>query len=304
LLRSLDFLMLTLPGVRGRLPRVMWTFHNARLDLRPDQVPVGARLLEPKRRAYRFLYHHASVRAAALIAVSSDVAASVAREFRPRRGRLVTIPNGVEVARYEGSGDRETTRQAVGIPSDALIFICVAKLYEQKGHAVLIEAFETLSRSVASAHLALVGDGPLAAELREQVRDAGLVERVHLLGERRDVPRLLAASDVFVLPSLWEGLPVALLEAMAARLPVVASRVSGTEEVLHASGEYGLLVDPADVEGLGEAMMTLATDAQMRARLGSAARQRVESAYSVEAQAQAHIVLYQRSLATPIRLAS
>jgi glycosyltransferase involved in cell wall biosynthesis len=296
LLRSLDFLMLTLSD-SGHRPRIVWTFHNARLDLRSDQLPPGARFLATKRRAYRLLYRQASRRAAALVAVSAEVAASVQRDLQPAAGRLVTIPNGVAIGRYRAGASRTSLRASIGVPDGALLYTCVAKLYEQKGHAVLLAAFAEAAASKPGMHLALAGDGPLANELAGRAAASGVGDRIHLLGERSDVPQLLAASDAFVLPSLWEGMPMALLEAMAAGLPVVASRVSGTEEVLDG-GESGLLVEPGDAQGLATALGRLATDGTLRARLGASASQRVEARYSVDVQARAHLDLYRRCLGT------
>jgi glycosyltransferase involved in cell wall biosynthesis len=302
LLRSLDFLMLTLSG-RSLGPRIIWTFHNARLDLRSDQLPIGAPLLGAKRRAYRSLYRLASRRAAALVAVSSEVAASVRRDLRPAPGRLVIIPNGVEPQRYARPVDRRGVRSRIGVPRDAMLVICVAKLYEQKGHKILLDALRSPSLQQPDLHLAIVGDGPLASPIRALVASSGMADRVHLLGERSDVPDLLGASDVFVLPSLWEGMPMALLEAMASGLPVIASRVSGTEEVLGV-GEAGILVNPGDAAGLAGALSRLSAEASLRDALGAAGRRRVAAQYSVDAQARAHRDLYLRCLRPPSRKAA
>ena len=292
LLRSLDFLMLTIAR-RSRLA-VVWTFHNARLDLRPDQAPGGARLLGMKRRAYRALYHYLSRRSGAMVAVSSEVAAAIRRDLRPPRDRLVVIPNGVDVSRYPSpEGARATLRASLGVGPHELLITCVAKLYEQKGHRHLLEAFAETVAADERVRLAVVGDGPLRQEIAARIQELGIAPHVLLLGQRTDIADVLTASDVFVLPSLWEGLPMALLEAMAAGLPVIASRVSGTEEVL-LDQDAGVLVEPGEVAPLARAMTLLAADAAARERLGEAARRRVVDAYSVEAQARAHLELYRR----------
>jgi len=290
LLRSLDFLLLTLPR-RSGTPRVVWTFHNARLDLRSDQLPRARWLLGLKRRAYRFLYRAASRRVAAMVAVSADVAAAIQRDFRPVRGRLVTIANGVDLDRY-GHGNRRQKRQSLGIPTGGPLAICVAKFSEQKGHRVLIDALTRGAGRAANLQLALVGTGPLHDAIASHVAQAGLADRVHLLGERRDVSDLLLASDLFVLPSLWEGLPMALLEAMAAGLPVIATAVSGTRDVVAGSESGGILVTAGDVEELCGALDRLASDAALRRSLGKAARRRVADHFSVAVQARAHADLY------------
>ena len=292
LLRALDFLVLTLrrePGIR----RVYWTFHNARLDLRPDQLPSRRWLLGPKRLMYRLLYAVAGRSVDGFIAVSEDVAKAVLKNFRVPRRRVFTIPNGVDTERYGQPVDRASVRQRVGIPGDARVLIVVAKLMEQKGHAFLLRALPPLLERYADLHVLLLGDGPLRGALSESI--AGLPEaaRVHLAGNRRDVSDLLAASDLFVLPSLWEGLPMALLEAMASGLPVVATRVSGSAQVV-VDGESGLLVPAADVERLSEAIGTLLDDPDLARRMGRAARKRVDRSYSARAQAARHAELYRR----------
>lgn len=293
LLRALDFLVLTLraePGVR----RVYWTFHNARLDLRPDQLPTNPWLLGPKRLMYRLLYGVVGRSVDGFIAVSDDVALAVLKNFRAPRRRVFTIPNGVDTESYGQPIDRTSVRQRVEIPGDARVLIVVAKLMEQKGHAFLLRALPPLLERFADLHVLLVGDGPLRAALTESIAGLPGAPRVHLAGNRRDVSDLLAASDLFVLPSLWEGLPMALLEAMASGLPVVATRVSGSAQVV-VEGESGLLVPAADVEQLGEAIATLLDDPARARRMGRAGRERVERSYSARAQAARHAELYRRA---------
>jgi len=291
LMRSLDFLALALRQRPSR-PSVIWTFHNARLDLRADQLPGRRWLLRPKRAGYRGLYRRASRAAAALVAVSDDVARAIDDDLGPAPGRLVTIPNGVEMDRY-GAGPDRSLRREMGVPEAAPMVICVAKMLEQKGHRHLVDALAASSRAEGEPiHVALLGDGPLRQAIVSQAREAGVADRIHLLGTRPDVPRLLAAADVFVLPSLWEGLPMALLEAMAAGLPVIATSVSGTRQVVE-DGRTGLLVAPGDSTELASAMQRLVADRPLRARLGAAGRNHVRAEFSVDRQAQRHLALYQ-----------
>src|SRR4029079_1754343 len=125
----------------------------------------------------------------------------------------------------------------------------VGTFKRQKGHVHLITAATEVLPDSPQLHLVLAGDGPLLGEIRAQVASAGLSERVHFLGTRRDVPDLLAASDSFVLPSLWGGLPLALVEAMAGDRPIIATRVSGTEQVM-VDGRTGWVVPPGDASAL------------------------------------------------------
>jgi glycosyltransferase involved in cell wall biosynthesis len=296
LLRSLDFLVLSLRG-HGTLRAVFWTVHNAMLDLRADQLPGGRWLLWPKRAIHRLLYRVGGRQVDAFIAVSADVAEAVQRDYRPPRGKLAVIPNGVDVDRYGGSSKSGALRAELGIPASAPVAIVVAKLMEQKGHRILLKALPAVRRRVPDLHCLFVGDGHLRDEIAARVRDLGLADRVHLLGDRADVPDLMAVGDVFILPSLWEGLPMALLEAMASRLPVIATAVSGTREVLD-DGRSGVLVPAGDAEALGGALTGLLEDPERAARLGAAARDRVEECYSARVQARRHAELYRSRLSS------
>jgi glycosyltransferase involved in cell wall biosynthesis len=296
LLRSLDFLVLTLrsePGVRS----IYWTVHNALLDLRADQLQHRRWLLEPKRQLHRVLYRAGGRRVDAFIAVSTDVGEAVRRDYHPRRGRLVVIPNGVDLERFGEPVDRTAVRRRLGVPNGARLLIVVAKLFEQKGHGVLLETLPKVLARHPDLEILLAGEGPLRSQLGRQAETSGSGHRVHFLGNRRDLPELLAASDLFVLPSLWEGLPMALLEAMASRLPVIATDVSGSREVLADGG--GVLVPPGDVERLTSAITDILADPTQASALGQAGRERVERRYSAARQAAQHAALYRARLGQP-----
>ena len=290
LLRALDFLVLTLRAERG-VRRVFWTFHNARLDLRADQLSGHVWLLGPKRLAYRVLYFAAGRTVDGFIAVSDDVGAAVRRQFHPPPGRVVTIPNGVDTELYGQPIDRAAVRERVGLPGDARVLIVVAKLMKQKGHEFLLRALPSLFERFPDLHVLLVGDGPLRSRLTDDIAQLPGAARVHLAGNRRDVGDLLAASDLFVLPSLWEGLPMALLEAMATGLPAVVTDVSGSGQVV-VDGESGLVVPPGDVERLCAAIGLMLDDPDRAKRMGIAGRRRVDRFFSARVQAARHAALY------------
>lgn len=294
LLRSLDFLTLTLRA-EPKIDAVFWTIHNALLDLRADQLPGRVWLLRPKRLVHRMLYRMGGRLVDGFIAVSDDVAASVRRAYRPPRDRLVVIPNGVDIDRYARSDARSVLRDALGVPGDAPLAIVIAKLMTQKGHSVLLEALPIVLDRFPELRTVLVGDGELRHELEMAVRDANLQERVVFLGSRGDIPALLAASDLFVLPSLWEGMPMALLEAMASGLPVVASGVSGTREVVEPD-RSGVIVPPGDIGALADGIVRVLSQPAFASSLGQAARVRVEDCYSARAQARRHAQLYRSRL--------
>jgi glycosyltransferase involved in cell wall biosynthesis len=274
---------------------VLWTVHNAMLDLRADQLPAGQRwLLGAKRAGFRLAYRLGGRLADGFVAVSDDVATAVSRAYHPPRDRLFVIPNGIDVDRYRQRGERDTTRAEMGVAPGGRLIIVVAKLFAQKGHAVLLDALASATVGAEDVVL-LVGEGPERERLEQLVRDRGLA-CVRFLGNRPDVPRLLAASDLFVLPSLWEGLPMALLEAMASGLPVIATDVAGSRQVV-IGGESGRLIPPGDADALASAIRELIADEPARQRLGRAARQRVEAEFSATRQAARHAAAYEQVLA-------
>jgi glycosyltransferase involved in cell wall biosynthesis len=288
LLRSLDFLALTLRG-QGSVRAVFWTLHNARLELREDQLP-DQRLLGPKRLAYRLLYFGGARMADGFVAVARDVALGARRMYRPPRGKLHLIPNGVDLDATAGQ-DRATIRHELGLPPDSHVVAVVAKLTEQKGHAILLRAMGSLLGQDSNLHVLIAGDGPLADALHAQAAGMPGGDRVRFLGVRSDVRAMLAAADLFVLPSLWEGLPMALLEAMAAGLPVVATAVSGTRDVV-VDGVTGMLVPPGEELALADAIEQLITDRQTAEAMGSAGRQRVAEEFSGSRLAERHAAMY------------
>jgi len=198
-----------------------------------------------------------------------------------RPEQFVTIPSGIEVAGLEQVvAEGEAVKVSLGLPASARLIGSVGRLEPVKGHRYLLEAFATLAPRVPDLYLTLVGDGELLPELRSLARRSGLADRVLFLGWRDDVPSLLRAFDLFVFPSLNEGMGLALVEAMAAGLPIVAARAGGIPEVL-GEGAAGLLVEAGSAAGLARGIETLLLDPALRDRLGKAARGRAHG-YSVE----------------------
>jgi glycosyltransferase involved in cell wall biosynthesis len=199
--------------------------------------------------------------------------------------RTVVIPNAVDVESAPRSSPAERERPLI---------LAVGRLKAPKDFPTLIRALSGLRPD--SFEAVIVGEGPDRPRLEEEIEALGLSGRVRLAGERRDVPELLAAADVFVLPSASEGLPVSVLEAMAAGLPVIASRVGGVPEQV-SDGETGLLVEPGDPSELTAALDRLIADPSLRRRLGAAGRARAEQAFDLDPFRRAHVELYSRELA-------
>jgi sugar transferase (PEP-CTERM/EpsH1 system associated) len=213
------------------------------------------------------------------------------------------IKNGVDTERFKPRADAIT---AAPWGPDDIVIGAVARVQDVKNHRGLVAAFALLRERLPALRerlrLTIVGDGPLLGAIREQVAQAGLQDAVWLPGARADVAELLHGFDVFALPSLAEGTPVSLLEAMACGLPSVCSNVGGIPEVV-TDGVHGLLA-PVEVDALADALARYAQDPAMRARHGAAARERIEEKYSMDAMLRAYMALYDGLLArkAPARL--
>lgn len=232
----------------------------------------------------------------ATVAVSRMLSQSIARDLWIRPSRIVTIPNGV---RPPLSAEPSTLRDELGLRPDDHLVVAVGNLYPVKGHTVLVDALALLAAPplprFPRLHVAIAGRGELEALLRSRAAHLGVRDRLHLLGLRSDIGNVLAGADLFVLPSLSEGVPLALLEAMLAGKPVIASAVGEVPTVLDG-GRAGTLVAPADAAGLAAAMDALLSD-RVRARaLGAAAQTRANAGYAFDVMMGAYRALYARAL--------
>jgi glycosyltransferase involved in cell wall biosynthesis len=252
----------------------------ARLARVPAIVATQQLYGRPKGRRQRLRQWLVSLLPHRILPVSEAMAAEL-RAVVARPDRVVVVPNAIDVGRFratDASGVAQHPFAGAGNPR----VLTLARLDGQKGLGTLIEAAERLG----GATVVIAGEGPDRAALEAEVRRRRLVDRVVFLGHREDVPALLASCDIFVLPSLFEGLPVSVLEAMAAARPVVATRIPGTDEaVVH--GETGMLVPPNDPAALAAALRTLLDDQELRTRMGAAGQQRVTDRFSSVALARA-----------------
>ena len=222
------------------------------------------------------------------VAVSNSVARCLSSNLPWSRTNIVTIPNGVAHAPAGGS----TLRDELRLGSDDRLLVAVGNLYSVKGHRYLIDALAAIHPRHPNVHLAICGRGDLAASLAAQAQGLGIGKKVHLLGLRADIPAVLAAADVFVHPSLSEGLPLALLEAMFAARPIVASNVGEISEAL-GGGTAGLVVAPADARALATAIEELLS-APARARsLGERASARARAEYDVSQMVRRYFSVYE-----------
>jgi len=193
------------------------------------------------------------------------------------------------------NAQRARTRSALNLPHGAKIALTVGRLTEQKGHRVLLDAIPAVLAEAPNMHFVWVGDGPLAEALRWEIEARDLTSQVHLLGHRADIADLLAAADLFVLPSLFEGLPLVVLEAMAVGVPVIATNIPGTDEVIE-DGVSGRLVAPADATALAEALLETVRQPTVVQRWTTAARARFTQQFTASRMAQEVSAIYQELL--------
>lgn len=249
---------------------VVSTIHGGVNDL--DDEPLRRRLLE--RWTARLWCRR-------LVVVSDSMREGVQRWHALPSSRVITIENGVDTERFRHGDelDREAVKRSLTGGSGPLV-TNVARLVPQKGQQHLIEAARRVVAMRPDAHFALVGEGSLLDDLREQTAAAQISSNVWFAGFRDDVPDILAATDVFVLSSVSEGMPVALLEAMAAGCATVATGVGGVTQVLQ-HGITGLIVPPADPEAMSTAILRCLNDPDFARRLGPTAQDWVSSHYGM-----------------------
>jgi len=228
------------------------------------------------------------------IAVVSEALRRELLQSGIRGSKLVNIPNGVALE-DAAPGARARVRESLGIDADEEVVITVGRLSPEKNHARLLAAARKVAEARPRSRFLIVGAGPLRAGLEAAAKSAGLGARAAFLGERRDVRDLLAAADVFILPSLKEGLPLALLEAMACRKPVIASAV-GEIPAIVAHGASGLLIDPSDASALADAIVRVLANPSAAAELAAAGYRRVRDGFSAEAMVRRYLELYREAL--------
>jgi glycosyltransferase involved in cell wall biosynthesis len=243
----------------------------------------------------RWLKRLAARHAARFIGVSSDITAeAIAAGIVPRRKAWV-LPNGIDTGRFADHRARAAVRAEYGIPEQAPVIGSVGRLIEIKRPDWLIRAFAGVRQSLVDAHLLLVGDGPLTGLLRDLAAELGLGACVHFAGFQAEPEHFFQAFDVFALASRSEGMPLALLEAWASGLPVVATRVGGLPELVE-EGTTGLLVDAGDLDALIRALRALLDHPDQARFLGAAGRARVESAFSLRRMAEGYDRHYRQVL--------
>jgi glycosyltransferase involved in cell wall biosynthesis len=261
----------------------------------PIVIGTEVNVYERKRAHHALTERMLMARTDAVVASAESVKQFYVQQIGADAAKVEVIYNAVDWSRLAVTTTRDALRASIGVPPDAIVAGIIARLTEQKGHRMLFDAVAH-NNALAQLHLVVVGGGELDADLRAQVDKLGLTPRVHFVGPRRDLGDLLASWDLFVMPSFWEGLPLSLVLAMGAGLPVVATRVAGIPEVVH-DGATGLLVEPGDRDALGAALARVVTDRAFGKRLGDAARAFAGPRFGVDGYVNSVVGLYDRLLA-------
>ncbi len=231
-----------------------------------------------------------------VIAVSDGARKDHIRHLRLAPERVITIHNGIDLSRFRlDEGTRASARAELGIPQEAAVAVTVAVLRPPKGIQDMVAAMPAICDRVASPHYLVVGDGPARDFLEGQAAELAMTDRITFAGDREDVPRMLAAADAFVLPSYTEALPTVLAEAMAAGLPIVATRVGGIPEMVDDGN--GLLVEPGDRTGLATAVTAILSNGDRAVRLGRSGAARAAARFDIRRQAARLVAEYRQVVA-------
>lgn len=228
-----------------------------------------------------------------IIAVSHSIKKHLVEVKKINESKVVVIHNGRDLSRFKPYEQAEIDRlkEKLGIPKDKLIISVIGRLHEQKGHRYLIEAIPSVMSTQPSLHTFVVGDGPLETSLKQKTEELGISGSVTFTGFRENIQEWIGISDVIVLPSLYEGLPLTLIEAAATEKPVIATRVDGTPEIV-VDGETGLLVPPRNPTGLAEAVIKILKDDNRRRLMGRQGRIHVMEMFDFQHQLEKTTQLY------------
>lgn len=246
-----------------------------------------------RRAALRWVFRHSH----SVVAVSQATKKQLDRDLGLTSDVIQVIRNGVPIR----TGRSDGIRRELGVRDEEILILAVGNLLERKGHIFLLRALHSLADRGLSDRwrlaIAAGGGGEERSKLDAFTAEHGLSDRVHILSYRNDVPDLLAAADIFVMPSLWEGLPLSILEAMLMGTAVIASETSGIPEAI-VTEQHGLLVPPGNVDCLSEALARLLGDPELRARLASGGRRRALSEFTIESMADAYEGLFRSACST------
>ncbi|MEZ9909398.1 glycosyltransferase family 4 protein [Vibrio sp. 10N.261.51.A3] len=198
------------------------------------------------------------------------------KQLRAKSSQLAILANGVDTEKFSPASEksRSEVREQLGLPPETVVIGMVGRLWRQKNPQAFVNSAIALLEEQVDAHFVVVGDGELKAELEQQVIQAGFIDKIHFLGWRNDTPQILTALDIFVLPSLWEGMPLAILEAQATGLPCVVSNIQGNNHLV-TDHKDGLLFDLDQPQQLPKKISQLINDKALRIKFASNARNKI-----------------------------
>ena len=230
-----------------------------------------------------------------VIAISEQVKEHLMADFKLAENKISVIHNGIDAKNFGDFSARDNMRAQLGVSADFLVGI-IARLSDVKGHTYLIRAMPEVIKNFPNTKLLIIGEGKTKGALLKETRNLGLENSIIFIPEAKNTKDVLAAMDIFVMPSLQEGLGLALMEAMAQGVAVVGSAVGGIKTLIQDK-ENGLLVAPADAAALAQAIIALFKDSRLRRTLGSRAREFIIANFSKEEMADKTEMVYQQSLA-------
>jgi glycosyltransferase involved in cell wall biosynthesis len=299
---SVHLLDKQLRGNIGVLPRIIGLVRRERVDLLHLHNPpaalwgtlavqvgrLGVPVVRTEHRPYlpdtlraihRLLYPSLTKRARRVICVCDAVRRSFAERFPSLSERFVTVHNGIRTEQFEHLPPKDQCRTRYALPAGARIIGTVGRLVPVKNHLGLVTAFHGIKKEVPDAHLAIVGDGELKDIIVTHARELGIAKAVSILPTTPDIAKFYRALDLFILPSHSEGLPLTLLEALAAGLPAVASEVGGIPEII-TDGVNGRLVTGTDTADIAERVIELLLDGERASAMGEAGRETVRRRFT------------------------
>jgi glycosyltransferase involved in cell wall biosynthesis len=230
-----------------------------------------------------------------IIAVSEEVKMDILKYDRISEDKVQVIYNGVDLNAFNESFDKEQIKSKLGINPNVPVIGTVGRLTEQKGHIYLLQAILKLKHKFPDIKVLIVGDGPLMDELKSYTSSSGLSNNVIFTGFRRDIPALLSIMDIFVFPSLWEGLPNALIEAMASGKAIIASNLPQIKEVLDSDG-LGILVPPKDSDSISQSINFLLKNEKIVKKMGNLAKNMACTRFNIENTVKIYEKMFEKIL--------
>ncbi len=245
----------------------------------------------PDKKRYMFAERLMSYFAYKVVGVSEHTSNNLVKYEHIRPSKIITIPNGIDPAPYQVEYDKKKFRMELGLLQDGPIIGVAVRLSEQKGITYLLQAMPQIISQFPDVSLIIAGDGPLKDDLISETKHLNISRNVFFLGTRLDIPKLLKLFDIYVLPSLWEGLPMIILEAMAAECAVVATNVGGVQSAIK-DGETGLIVNSKSDAELGDAVCKLLTNTNLKNKITKQALSLFQNQFSSECMTKRYSALY------------